>query len=239
MSSELVGYASPATQNPVKRVLLTAGPTYEPIDPVRFIGNHSTGKMGYALAEAFAEAGFQVTLVSGPSALTVTHPAIELVRVQTAAEMYAASAAAAPAADVWVFAAAVADYRPRTVAAEKIKKREDDTDETLAIELVKNVDIAATLGQTKRAEQFSVGFALETNEELAHAQGKLRRKNFDLVVLNSLRDAGAGFRHDTNKVTLVEPDRVTPFELKAKADVARDIVSVILTRLHARSAAHA
>ncbi|GAA4373267.1 phosphopantothenoylcysteine decarboxylase [Hymenobacter koreensis] len=217
------------------RVLLTAGPTYEPIDPVRFIGNHSTGKMGYALAEAFAEAGFSVTLVSGPSALTVAHPSIELVRVQTAEEMFRAAAAVAPEAHVWVFAAAVADYRPRTVAAEKIKKR-DDGEDVLVLELIKNVDIAAMLGQTKRAEQFSVGFALETHEELAHAQGKLRRKNFDMVVLNSLRDAGAGFRHDTNKITLVEADRVTPFDLKPKADVARDIVSAILARLNAHVA---
>ncbi|WP_400191971.1 phosphopantothenoylcysteine decarboxylase [Hymenobacter sp. B81] len=223
-------------QSPPRRVLLTAGPTYEPIDPVRFIGNHSTGKMGYALAEAFAEADFAVTLVSGPTALTVEHPAIELVRVQTADEMYQAAAAAAPTAAVWVFAAAVADYRPRTVAAEKIKKREDGSEEVLVLELVKNVDIAATLGQTKRAEQFSVGFALETHQELAHAQDKLRRKNFDMVVLNSLRDPGAGFRHDTNKITLVEPDRVTPFDLKPKADVARDIVSAILARLAAHVA---
>ncbi|OON65886.1 phosphopantothenoylcysteine decarboxylase [Hymenobacter sp. CRA2] len=212
-------------------VLLTAGPTYEPIDPVRFIGNHSTGKMGYALAETFAENGFQVTLVSGPTNLSISHPAVQVVRVQTAQEMYEAAAAVAPAADVWVFAAAVADYRPRTVAAEKIKKRDDGTDETLTIELVKNVDIAATLGQTKRPEQFSVGFALETQDELLNAQGKLRRKRFDLVVLNSLRDAGAGFRHDTNKITLVEADRVTTFDLKPKADVARDIVSAILARL--------
>jgi phosphopantothenoylcysteine decarboxylase/phosphopantothenate--cysteine ligase len=212
-------------------VLLTAGPTYEPIDPVRFIGNHSTGKMGYALAETFAAAGWRVTLVSGPTALRLEHPAVEVVRVQTAQEMYEAAATVAPLADVWVFAAAVADYRPRAAAAEKIKKREDDSDETMLLELVKNVDIAATLGQTKRPEQFSVGFALETQDELRHAQAKLRRKNFDLVVLNSLRDAGAGFRHDTNKITLVEAAGVTTFDLKPKADVARDIVSAILARL--------
>ncbi|GAB2958542.1 hypothetical protein GCM10027048_26950 [Hymenobacter coalescens] len=213
------------------RVLLTAGPTYEPIDPVRFIGNHSTGKMGFALAAEFAEKGWQVTLVSGPTSQTISHPRVRVVPVQTAQQMYEAAAAVAPQADVWVFAAAVADYRPRTVAAEKIKKRDDGTDETLTIELVKNVDIAATLGQTKRPEQFSVGFALETQDELRHAQDKLRRKGFDLVVLNSLRDAGAGFRHDTNKITLVEADQVTTFELKPKADVARDIVSAILARL--------
>jgi phosphopantothenoylcysteine decarboxylase/phosphopantothenate--cysteine ligase len=212
-------------------VLLTAGPTYEPIDPVRFIGNHSTGKMGYALAEVFAEAGWRVTLVSGPVNLTLEHPLVTVVAVQTAQQMYEAAAAVAPQADVWVFAAAVADYRPRTVAAEKIKKRDDEAQEVLTLELVKNIDIAATLGQTKRPEQFSVGFALETQNELRHAQDKLRRKRFDLVVLNSLRDAGAGFRHDTNKITLVEADQVTTFELKPKAAVARDIVSAILARL--------
>lgn len=212
-------------------VLLTAGPTYEPIDPVRFIGNHSTGKMGYALAAEFARQGWQVTLVSGPTSQQISHPLVTVVPVQTAQQMYEAAAAVAPRADVWVFAAAVADYRPRTVAAEKIKKRDDGSDETLTIELVKNVDIAATLGQTKRAEQFSVGFALETQDELRNAQSKLRRKGFDLVVLNSLRDAGAGFRHDTNKITLVEANQVTTFELKPKADVARDIVSAILARL--------
>lgn len=212
-------------------VLLTAGPTYEPLDPVRFIGNHSTGKMGYALAAEFAAQGWHVTLVSGPVSLALEHPLVTVVRVQTAQQMYEAAAAAAPTADVWVFAAAVADYRPRTVATEKIKKRDDDASEVLTIELVKNVDIAATLGQTKRPEQFSVGFALETHDELLNAQGKLRRKRFDMVVLNSLRDAGAGFRHDTNKITLVEADHVTTFELKPKADVARDIVSAILARL--------
>ncbi|RAK65829.1 phosphopantothenoylcysteine decarboxylase [Hymenobacter edaphi] len=217
-------------------VLLTAGPTYEPIDPVRFIGNHSTGKMGYALAAEFAAQGWRVTLVSGPTNQTINHSLVTVVPVQTAQQMYEAAAAVAPRADVWVFAAAVADYRPRTVAAEKIKKRDDGSDETLTIELVKNVDIAATLGQTKRPEQFSVGFALETQDELPNAQRKLRRKGFDLVVLNSLRDAGAGFRHDTNKITLVEASGVTTFELKPKADVARDIVSAILARLQPHGA---
>lgn len=211
------------------RVLITAGPTYEPIDPVRFIGNHSTGKMGYALAEAFAATGAIVTLVSGPTNLAnPAHPRIQTVRVDTADQMYAAAAAIAPDADVWVFAAAVADYKPRDVAANKIKKEGD----TLTLELVKNVDIAATLGKTKRAEQFSVGFALETNNEEVNAREKLARKNFDLVVLNSLRDPGAGFRHDTNKVTLLEADgQMTTFELKPKAAVAADIVRTIFARL--------
>ncbi|WP_317129700.1 phosphopantothenoylcysteine decarboxylase [Hymenobacter jejuensis] len=211
------------------RVLITAGPTYEPIDPVRFIGNHSTGKMGYALAEAFAETGAHVTLISGPTQLTVQHAAIQKVEVETADQMFAAATAAAPEADIWVFAAAVADYKPRHVAENKIKKAGD----TLTLELVKNVDIAATLGRTKRPEQFSVGFALETINEEAHAREKLERKNFDLIVLNSLRDNGAGFRHDTNKVTLLEAGgQMSIFELKPKAEVARDIVRTVLARLH-------
>jgi phosphopantothenoylcysteine decarboxylase/phosphopantothenate--cysteine ligase len=218
------------------RVLITAGPTYEPIDPVRFIGNHSTGKMGYALAEAFADWGANVTLISGPTQLQIQHALIEIVAVQTADQMYAAAAKFAPQADVWVFAAAVADYKPRSMAADKIKKDDD----TLTLELVKNVDIAATLGQQKRPEQFSVGFALETNNEEAHARAKLRRKNFDLIVLNSLRDAGAGFGHDTNKVTLLSAGgQMTTFELKPKAEVARDIVQIVLASLSAIPTPHA
>ena len=211
------------------RVLVTAGPTYEPIDPVRFIGNHSTGKMGYALAEAFAATNAEVTLISGPTNLPdPKHLSINTTRVETADQMYAAAAAVASTADVWVFAAAVADYKPREVAANKIKKE----GETLTLELVKNVDIAAILGRTKRPEQFSVGFALETNNEEVNAREKLARKNFDLIVLNSLRDPGAGFRHDTNKVTLLEADgQMTIFELKPKAAVAEDIVRTILARL--------
>jgi phosphopantothenoylcysteine decarboxylase/phosphopantothenate--cysteine ligase len=210
-------------------VLLTAGPTYEPLDPVRFLGNRSTGKMGYALAAAFAAAGMQVTLISGPTSLgDPASPLIHVVRVETAAQMYAAAAAVAALADIWVFAAAVADYRPAQVASEKIKK----TGDTLTLELVKNVDIAATLGQTKRPEQFSVGFALETTNELAHAQDKLRRKNFNLVVLNSLRDAGAGFGHDTNKVQVLDATgEVRNFELQAKTELAHALVKLVLADL--------
>jgi phosphopantothenoylcysteine decarboxylase/phosphopantothenate--cysteine ligase len=210
------------------RVLLTAGPTYEPLDPVRFLGNRSTGKMGYALAEAFAGIGAEVTLISGPVALPPpVNPLIKTVRVETAQQMYEAAAQAAPAADIWVFAAAVADYRPANVAAEKIKKAGD----TLTLELVKNVDIAATLGQSKRPEQFAVGFALETTNELAHATDKLHRKNFDLVVLNSLRDTGAGFGHDTNKVSVLDrAGQVLNFELQAKTELARVLVQLIQAR---------
>ena len=214
-------------------VLLTAGPTYEPLDPVRFLGNRSTGKMGYALAEAFAAQGADVTLISGPSFLSdPANPHIRTVRVETAAEMFAAASKVADEADLWVFAAAVADYRPVHVAVDKIKTG----GETLTLELVKNVDIAATLGQRKRAEQFAVGFALETTNELVHAQDKLHRKNFDLIVLNSLRDAGAGFGHDTNKVTVLDAaGQIVSFELQSKADVACGLVSLILARLTIKS----
>jgi phosphopantothenoylcysteine decarboxylase/phosphopantothenate--cysteine ligase len=199
-------------------VLLTAGPTYEPLDPVRFLGNRSTGKMGYALAEAFAEVGAEVTLISGPVHLVApTSPRIRTVRVETAQQMYEAAGRVAPVADVWVFAAAVADYRPAVVEPEKIKK----TGDTLTLELVKNVDIAATLGLTKRPEQFAVGFALETTNELAHALGKLQRKNFDLV----------GFGHDTNKVSVLDrAGQVLNFELQAKTALARGLVQLIQSR---------
>ncbi len=210
-------------------VLITAGPTYEPLDPVRFLGNRSTGKMGYALAEAFAAAGTTVTLVSGPSALPdPTDLRIRTQRVETAAEMFAAAQAVADVADVWVFAAAVADYRPAQVASEKIKKN----GETLTLELVKNVDIAATLGKTKRPEQFAVGFALETTNELTHAQDKLRRKHFDLIVLNSLRDAGAGFGYDTNKATVLDAAGImTNFDLQLKTDLAAALVQLVFKHL--------
>ena len=211
-----------------KTVLLTAGPTYEPIDPVRFIGNHSTGKMGYALAECLAGEGAWVNLVSGPTALKIQHPSIRVFSVMSAAQMYEQCQRLANEADIWVFAAAVADYRPKVVAENKIKKN----DETFTIELVKNVDIAASLGQRKKTGQFSVGFALETNQEAENAREKLIRKNFDLVVLNSLNDAGAGFRHDTNKISIIERDKITNFELKPKNEVARDIVQIIADRLH-------
>lgn len=211
-----------------KTILLTAGPTQEPIDPVRFIGNHSTGKMGYALAEGFAQRGATVQLVAGPTNLAAQHENISLTNVTTADEMYAAALQLADAADVWVFAAAVADYRPKTVADKKIKK----TGNELTIELVKNVDIAAALGQRKKPGQFSVGFALETHDESANAREKLQKKNLDMIVLNSLNDAGAGFRHDTNKITIIEQNATTAFELKQKAEVAEDIINLIWDRLH-------
>lgn len=210
-----------------KTVLLTAGPTYEPIDPVRFIGNHSTGKMGYALAECFAQAGARVWLVSGPTQQQARHPLIQVLPVTTADQMYAQVSRLAPEADILVFAAAVADYKPKTVSPLKVKKKDD----TLTLELVKNVDIAKAVGQTKKPGQFSVGFALETDNEVAHARAKLQSKNLDLIVLNSLQDAGAGFQHDTNKISIIEPGKITPFDLKAKTEVARDIVTFIAQKI--------
>lgn len=209
-----------------KTVVLTAGPTFEPIDPVRFIGNHSTGKMGYALAECFAAHGAKVQLVSGPVNLKTESESITVTQVTTADEMYAAVKQLAPEADIIVFAAAVADYRPKVVADKKIKKSGDE----LTIELVKNVDIAAALGKEKKAGQFSVGFALETHNESANAREKLQKKNLDMIVLNSLNDPGAGFKHDTNKVTIIEMDATTAFELKQKTEVAQDIVNLIWER---------
>lgn len=212
-----------------KTILITAGPTHEPIDPVRFIGNHSTGKMGYALAESFANHGAQVKLVSGPVNLKTDHPLIEVTAVTTADQMYEAVKRLAPSVDVLVFAAAVADYKPKVVADKKIKKSGDE----LTIELVKNVDIAAALGKEKKDSQFSVGFALETHNESENARGKLQKKNLNMIVLNSLNDPGAGFKHDTNKVTVIEKNATTAFELKQKSEVAEDIVNLIWDRIYA------
>ncbi|RAU82248.1 bifunctional phosphopantothenoylcysteine decarboxylase/phosphopantothenate--cysteine ligase CoaBC [Pontibacter arcticus] len=212
-----------------KTILLTAGPTYEAIDPVRFIGNHSTGKMGFALAECFASQGAQVQLIAGPTNQQTKHENITVTAVTSADEMYAAAKQLAPAADVLVFAAAVADYKLKSVSAKKIKKSGNE----LTIELVKNVDIAAELGKVKKPGQFSVGFALETDNETENAQTKLRKKNFDMIVLNSLNDSGAGFKHDTNKITILEENATTAFDLKQKSEVAQDIVNLIWKRLHA------
>lgn len=207
-----------------KKALVTAGPTYEPIDPVRFIGNHSSGKMGIALAEALYAAGAEVTLILGPTLLRPQTGNILVVPVETAQEMYAACAERFAETDIVVFSAAVADYAPREVAPEKIKKKSD----SFSIELVKTIDIAGTLSPQKRAGQYVVGFALETENEQANGLDKLHRKNFDLLVLNSLRDAGAGFGHDTNQVTLFDAlGGVRPLPLMSKAAVAEEIVRVI------------
>ncbi|MFT4062273.1 MAG: bifunctional phosphopantothenoylcysteine decarboxylase/phosphopantothenate--cysteine ligase CoaBC [Edaphocola sp.] len=209
-----------------KKALVTAGPTYEPLDPVRFIGNHSTGKMGVAIAQSLAAKGFEVHLVLGPGNVAV--PAnINLKRVNTALEMYQACTESFPAMDVAVMTAAVADYRPETIATEKIKKTHDDA---LQLTLVKNPDILASLGHSKKDKQLVVGFALETNDETANAQKKLIAKNADMIVLNSLNDEGAGFGHDTNKVSLFYKDgTIKELERAQKTEIAESIVDCILT----------
>lgn len=206
-----------------KKMLITAGPTYEAIDPVRFIGNHSSGKMGYDIALAAANAGAEVILVSGPTHLKVSHPQIEVVMVQSAAEMYEACHAHFAGVDVAIAAAAVADYRPKTVAPQKIKKAEA----TLTIELEKTKDILASLGEAKKS-QYLIGFALETENEVENAKAKITKKNLDLIVLNSLNDEGAGFGKDTNKVTFIDRNfTIEPHEVKSKEGVAADIINKI------------
>ena len=220
-----------ATRQDLKdqKILITAGPTYEKIDPVRFIGNYSSGKMGFALAEACAERGAEVTLVAGPVSLETHHPLIKRVNVESAEEMYQAAMAAFPASDAAILCAAVADYRPEQVAAQKLKR---ETEGEMTLHLVPNKDIAASLGAIKRKEQVLLGFALETNDENAHASDKLKRKNLDFIVLNSLRDAGAGFRCDTNKITLLNRAGVSKaFPLKSKQEVAADIVDELVNVL--------
>ena len=211
-----------------KKVMITAGPTYEAIDPVRFIGNHSTGKMGFALAEAAANQGAEVTLISGPTHLSIEHSNIKLIRVKSGNEMYEACSKANQFSDINIMAAAVADYTPKTVANQKIKKKGD----AMTIELVKTTDIAKSLGAIKKSNQLNVGFALETEAELEHAQQKIKSKNFDLIVLNSLNDKGAGFGHDTNKITIIDnQNNIQHFELKSKREVAKDIINAIVQKL--------
>ena len=208
-----------------KKVMITAGPTYEKIDPVRFIGNYSSGKMGYALAEACAERGADVTLVSGPVNREVIHPNIKRINVESAAEMYQAAVKNYEDADAGILCAAVADFTPEVTAEQKIKREKDD----LILRLKPTQDIAAALGKQKRPEQRLVGFALETNDEVSHAQDKLKRKNFDFIVLNSLNDKGAGFRCDTNKIAIIDRDGITAYPLKPKTEVATDIIDKLVT----------
>lgn len=207
-----------------KKALVTAGPTYEAIDPVRFIGNHSSGKMGFDIAQALADLGAEVTLVSGPTHLTIQHSNINLVKVMSALQMYEACHKVYQDMDVVVAAAAVADYRPKVAALQKIKKQEA----TLQIELEKTQDILASLG-AKKGKQFLVGFALETENEVENAMQKIQKKNLDLIVLNSLNDAGAGFGKATNKVTFIDKNKtIEQFPLKSKEEVAQDIVNKII-----------
>lgn len=204
-----------------KKVMITAGPTYEKLDPVRFIGNYSSGKMGFAIAEACAKAGADVTLVAGPVSLKTVHPAIRRIDVESADEMYDAVVSEFGHHNAAIMCAAVADYKPATCCPEKMKRSTDD----MTLQLVPNRDIAAAVGAIKRDDQCLVGFALETNNEEVNAQSKLEKKNLDFIVLNSLQDPGAGFRCDTNKVTIIERDGIsTDYPCKSKAEVAKDIV---------------
>ncbi|ROH98783.1 bifunctional phosphopantothenoylcysteine decarboxylase/phosphopantothenate--cysteine ligase CoaBC [Chryseobacterium sp. G0240] len=209
-----------------KTILITAGPTYEAIDPVRFIGNHSSGKMGYSLAEEASKRGAKVILISGPSAQTVHDKNIILHKVTSAKEMLAKVFEFYDGIDIGIASAAVADYAPKEIAKEKIKKN----DENLTIELVKNPDILKTMGE-KKTHQFLVGFALETQNEEENAKGKLEKKNLDMIVLNSLRDEGAGFKNDTNKIKIFTRTDKKEFDLKSKDEVAKDILNFVESQL--------
>lgn len=206
-----------------KKVLITAGPTQEPIDPVRYIGNRSTGKMGIAIAEAATKLGASVTLICGPSNIE-SSGAIHRIDVMTAQQMFDAVMKVEAEQDVLILSAAVADYRPKQIAESKIKKK----DTSLTIELEPTPDILASLGASKKPDQTLVGFALETDNELENAADKLKRKNCDILVLNSLKDDGAGFGHDTNRITILDRhNNISTFELKSKAEVAIDILQAI------------
>ena len=204
-----------------KRIMITAGPTYEKIDPVRFIGNYSSGKMGFALAEACARQGAEVELIAGPVALTTNHPLIRRTDVESCEEMYQTATHLFSSCHAAILCAAVADFRPETIATEKIKREDDD----LVIRLKPTHDIAAELGRMKRADQRLVGFALETNDEQQNAQGKLERKNLDFIVLNSLRNEGTCFQSDENQVSIISSQGQKDFGRKPKSEVARDIVN--------------
>ena len=207
-----------------KKLLLTAGPTYEAIDPVRFIGNHSSGKMGFAIAEAAANLGAEVYLISGPSHQQTKNALIKKIDVVSAEEMYEAAHAYFKQVDIAILSAAVADYKPKNIVTQKIKKK----DATLNIELIPTKDILASLGEIKQ-QQFLVGFALETDNELENAKSKLKRKNLDAIVLNSLQDEGAGFATDTNKITIIDKNlKEKSFKLKSKLAVAKDIMNEIV-----------
>lgn len=213
-----------------KKAMVTAGPTYEPIDPVRFIGNHSTGKMGLAIARELQHRGAEVTLIMGPIQVDMSSNGIPIVKVKTADEMYRASNKVFEKSDIAIMAAAVADYAPVAIAKEKIKKKEDK----LVLELTKTKDILKSLGEKKKEGQVLVGFALETNDEEQNAADKLQKKNADMIILNSLNDPGAGFGHDTNKITIFEKGgQQFSFDTKSKNEVAKDIVDTIIRLYYA------
>lgn len=211
----------------MKKILITAGPTYEKIDPVRFIGNYSSGKMGIALAEECLNKGMQVELVLGPVTINSDiffHPNLHVINVESAQQMYEACVNLYPDMNAAILCAAVADFAPETIASNKIKRKGDE----LIIRLKPTKDIAAELGKIKNKNQILIGFALETNDEESNAQEKLKRKNFDFIVLNSLNDKGAGFRHDTNKITIIHPNGKQVFPLKEKAECAKDIIGELM-----------
>ena len=210
-----------------KKIMITAGPTYEAIDPVRFIGNHSSGKMGFELAKEAAKLGAEVILISGPSFLTLEYSNIQLIRVNSAQEMYDAAHEFYPTTDVVIAAAAVSDYKPKTVATQKMKKLEA----VLTIDLMPTQDILASLGKLKKKQKL-VGFALETNNEFENAKGKLESKNLDFIVLNSLNDQGAGFKTNTNKIRIITKNEIKTFDLKSKSEVARDILNEVILLLN-------
>jgi phosphopantothenoylcysteine decarboxylase/phosphopantothenate--cysteine ligase len=212
------------------RILITAGPTREALDPVRYISNHSTGKMGYSITQSFLEAGHEVVLVSGPVQTKLTHPNLTLVKVNSAGEMHEACCQYYDSIEVAVFCAAVADYRPEFFSDRKIKKDDDE----FIVRLVRNIDIASEFGKRKKPGQISVGFALETHDELFNAQSKLAKKNFDMIVLNSMQDKNATFGFDTNKITIIHRDKsIQSFPLKDKTDVAEDIRKSIYDIMYA------
>ena len=212
-----------------KKILITAGPTYEAIDPVRFIGNHSSGKMGFSIAKAAANLGAEVILIAGPSHQIINHSLIHRIDVVSAEQMYTEAHNYFKEVDIAILSAAVADYKPKNVANQKIKKNDD----TLSLELTKTKDILASLGKIKK-HQFLVGFALETNNEIESAKNKIKHKNLDAVVLNSLQDKGAGFATNTNKITIIDKDfNQKPFQLKSKDDVAKDIMNEIILKINA------
>lgn len=216
-----------------KSILITAGPTYEKIDPVRFIGNYSSGKMGFALAEACAQRGALVKLICGPvsASMKTCSPNISRIDIESAREMHDECMKAFPSMDSAILCAAVADFAPETVANKKIKRTGDD----MVIRLKPNPDIAAALGKQKKASQTLIGFALETNDEVNNAQAKLKKKNFDFIVLNSLRDQGAGFRTDTNKISIISNEGRMDYPLKTKTEVAKDIVDNLIKAMKGKS----
>ena len=208
-----------------KKVLITAGPTYEAIDPVRFIGNRSSGKMGLAIAKECVSRGAEVHMVLGPVSLSVDNTKIQVTKVQSAQQMYEAASKIFPSSDITILAAAVADYKAAEIADHKLKKTADN----MSIQLEKTIDIAATFGTLKQTNQKMIGFALETNDEIQHATSKLHKKNLDFIVLNSLNDSGAGFQHDTNKITILDKQgQITKFDLKSKKEVASDIINYLV-----------